>query len=169
MPPLFRAQRAIVDELLREVARMEAGEKRSAQRRTPPGYERELRLAGLAQRIAQGYTAIESVLSFVARRLDRAPVTGDDWHKALIARCSQPFESPPRAAVFEPTVTADLLELCQFRHVVRNIYPTRLEEDRVRDNLERLIRAARAFAEAWDAFARTAAPRRPRRRKPARR
>ena len=35
----------------------------------------------------------------------------------------------------------DLLELCEFRHVVRNIYPTRLEAPRVRENLRRLIRA----------------------------
>ena len=76
VPANFERQLAIVDELLREVGRMEEGEKRHSVRLSPDGYERELRLAGLAQRIAQAYTIIEGVLAFVARRLDRAPVAG---------------------------------------------------------------------------------------------
>ena len=164
MPASFRDQLAVVEELLREVARMEDGEKRFAARPAPAGYERELRLAGLAQRVAQGYTIIEGVLAFVARRIDGAPVTGEDWHKALIARCAQAFDDPGRAAVFPPALTPELLELCEFRHVVRNIYPTQLDGARVRENLERLIRTARSFAAACEAFARTGpAPRRARR------
>jgi hypothetical protein len=92
------------------------------------------------------------VLAFVARRIDRAPVTGEDWHKALIARCSQPFDNPQRPAVVMPALAGELLELCEFRHVVRNIYPTRLDEAKVRENLQRLIRAARAFGEACEQF-----------------
>ncbi len=156
MPASFEDQLAVVDELLREVVRMEDGERRFATRRAPGVYERELRLAGLAQRVAQAYTIIEGVLAFVARRIDRAPVTGEDWHKALIARCSLPYEG--RAAVVPPALAEDLLELCEFRHVVRNIYPTRLEQAKVRENLERLIRAARAFDEACDTFAASASP-----------
>ena len=78
MPASFSDQVAVVAELLREVARMEDGEKRFAARRAPAGYERELRLAGLAQRVAQAYTIIEGVLAFVARRVDRAPVSGEE-------------------------------------------------------------------------------------------
>ena len=58
---------------MREVRRMEGGEKRVSRRPPPGGYERELRLAGLAQRVAQAYTIIEGVLAFVARRIDRVP------------------------------------------------------------------------------------------------
>lgn len=47
----------------------------------------------------------------------------------------------------------ELLELCEFRHVVRNIYPTRLEASRVRENLRRLIRATRAFDAEAKTFA----------------
>jgi hypothetical protein len=117
----------------------------------PDGYERDLRLAGLAQRIAQTYTIIEGVLAYVARRIDRAPVTGEDWHKKLIARCAKAYEDPKRPAVVSGTLAEDLLELCEFRHVVRNIYPTHLEAPRVRENLRLLIRTTRAF----DAEART--------------
>jgi hypothetical protein len=164
VPASFKDQLAVVAELLREVARMEDGEKRFSARRTPGGYERELRLAGLAQRIAQAYTIVEGVLAFIARRIDRAPVTGEDWHKALIARCSRPFDDPHRPAVVPPALAEDLLELCEFRHVVRNIYPTRLDEARVRENLQRLIRAARAFGEACELFAASASPARKRQR-----
>lgn len=152
MPASFEDQLAVVAELLREVERMEGGEKRFATKRSSSGYERELRLAGLAQRIAQAYTIIEGVLAFVARRIDRAPVAGEDWHKALIARCSQPFDNPQRPAVFTPALAGELLELCEFRHVVRNIYPTRLDEAKVRENLQRLIRAAHGFGEACELF-----------------
>ncbi len=166
MPASFRDQLAVVEELLREVARMEDGEKRFAARRPPGGYERELRLAGLAQRIAQAYTIMEGVLAFVARRIDRAPVTGEDWHKALIARCSQPYNA--RAALVPPALAEDLLELCEFRHVVRNVYPTRLDESKVRENLERLIRAARTFGEACETFAESTSPPRKRGRRTSR-
>ena len=153
MPASFEDQLAIVDELLREVARMDDGEKRHSEAPPPAGYERELRLAGLAQRIAQAYTVIEGVLSFVARRIDHVPVLGDDWHKKLITRCAQPYADPQRPAVISETLAEDLRELCEFRHVVRNIYPTRLETSKVRENLRRLIRAARAFEEQSKRFA----------------
>lgn len=159
MPASFDDQIAILDELLHEVERMEAGEKRMPPA-TPPAdsYEAELRLAGLAQRIAQAYTIIEGVLAFVARRIDRKPVTGDDWHKRLISLCSQPRDDPKRPAVVSAALAEDLLELCEFRHVVRNIYPTRLAAPKVHENLLRLIRAARIFRGEATAFAVALAP-----------
>ena len=93
------------------------------------------------------------MLAFVARRIDRAPVTVEDWHQKLIARCAQPFAEAKRPALLSNALAEDLLELREFRHVVRNIYPTRLHESRVRENLERLIRAARAFGAQCEAFA----------------
>jgi hypothetical protein len=93
------------------------------------------------------------VLGFVARRVDRTPVTGEDWHKKLIARCSQQFEESKRPAFISASLAEDLYELCEFRHVVRNIYPTRLDESRVRENFDRLNRAARAFAAECSTFA----------------
>lgn len=168
VPASFEDQLAIVEELLREVDRMDAGEKRFAAGPSPGGYERELRLAGLAQRIAQAYTIIEGVLAFVARRIDRAPVTGEDWHKKLISRCAQPFDGPKRPAVISAALAEELLELCEFRHVVRNIYPTRLDEPKVRENLERLMRAVRDFGAQCKALAaRLSAARRPKRRRAA--
>jgi ribonuclease HepT-like protein len=153
VPATFRDQLAVLEELVSEVGRMEKGEQRAATRRAPDAYERELRLAGLAQRIAQAYTIIEGVLDFVARRLDHDPVTGEDWHKQLIARCARSFEYPARPAVLSASLADELRELCQFRHVVRNIYPTRLDEARVTDNLARLITAARALSAECKAFA----------------
>ena len=153
MQATFSDQLAIVGELLREVDRMQRGERRATGRPAPSEYERELRLAGLAQRIAQAYTVIEGVLAFVARRIDRSPLAGDNWHKQLVARCAQGFDDPARPAVISAALAEDLLELCEFRHVVRNIYPTRLDETRVRENLERLIGAARAFGVEVKAFA----------------
>ena len=153
MPATFEDQLGIVKELLAEAQRMERGERRHAAGPAPSGYERELRLAGLAQRIAQAYTIIEGVLGFVARRIDRTPVTGEEWHRKLIARCSQPFDESKRPALLSATLAEDLYELCEFRHVVRNIYPTRLDESRVRENFDRLNRAVRAFAAECSTFA----------------
>lgn len=153
MPATFRDQLAIVEELQAEVRRMESGEQRYAAASPPGGYERELRLAGLAQRIAQSYTIMEGVMAFVARRIDRSPVAGEDRHRELIERCAQPREEAKRPAVVSAALAGELLELCQFRHVVRNIYPTRLDEARVRENLARLIRAARAFGAQCSVFA----------------
>lgn len=153
MPASFEDQLRIVKELLAEVRRMEGGERRHAAGPALSGYEKELRLAGLAQRVAQAYTIIEGVLGFVARRIDRTPVTGEDWHKKLIARCSQPFEESKRPPLISAPLAEDLYELCEFRHVVRNIYPTRLDESRVRESFERLNRATRAFAAECGTFA----------------
>lgn len=153
MPASFEDQLAIVAELLHEVERMERAEKRASARGPRDGYERELRLAGLAQRIAQAYTIIEGVLAFVARRIDRAPPAGEDWHKKLVARCAQPLDDPQRPALISTALAEELRELCEFRHVVRNIYPTRLDESRVRQNLARLSRAARVFGREAEIFA----------------
>jgi len=158
MPATFEDQLAVVEELLREAGRMEEGEKRHSAGPSAGGYERELRLAGLAQRIAQAYTIVEGVLAYVARRIDRAPLTGEDWHKKLIARCARPCDDPKRPAVVSAALAEDLLELCEFRHVVRNIYPTRLETSRVRGNLRRLIRATRAFDAECREFAARLSP-----------
>ena len=148
----------MVEELLREVKRMEDGEKRHSTVPSAGGYERELRLAGLAQRIAQAYTIVEGVLAYVARRVDRAPLAGEDWHKKLIARCARPFDDPKRPAVVSAALAEDLLELCEFRHVVRNIYPTRLDAPRVRENLQRLVRATQAFGAQFREFAASVSP-----------
>lgn len=166
MPASFDDQLAVVEELLLEVKRMADGEKRHAARTSRGGYESELRLAGLAQRIAQAYTIMEGVLAFVARRIDRAPLTGEDWHKQLIARSAQPLDNPKRPAVLSAALAEDLLELCEFRHVVRNIYPTRLDAARVRAHLQRLIRTTQAFGAQAREFAASRSPaRRPGRRK----
>lgn len=159
MPATFRDQLAVLEELLGEVERMEQGERRASARRHSDGYERELRLAGLSQRIAQAYTIMEGVLDFVARRMDRDPVAGEDWHKKLIERCCQTRERPARPAILSTALAQELRELCEFRHVVRNIYPTRLDEARVQDNLARLIGASRAFAAECNAFAARPLPR----------
>ena len=153
MPATFRDQLAILEELQSEVRRMEEGERRARAARAPDPYERELRLAGLAQRIAQSYTIMEGVMSFVARRIDRSPVVGEDWHRKLIERCAQPREEAKRPALVSAGLAVELLELCQFRHVVRNIYPTRLDEARVGENLARLIRVAPAFGTECGVFA----------------
>ena len=167
MPASFKDQLAVVADFLHEVERMQAGEKRASVRPAPGVYERELRLAGLAQRVAQAYTLIEGVLAFVARRIDRAPVAGEDRHKKLITRCARPFDDPARPAVVSAALAEDLLELCEFRHVVRNIYPTRLEERKVRENLARLLRAAPIFAAEIRTFAASvAAVQRPKRGRP---
>src|SRR3990172_8648369 len=164
----FSDQLAIVGELLREVDRMQRGERRATGRPAPSEYERELRLAGLAQRIAQAYTVIEGVLAFVARRIARSPLAGDNWHKQLVARCARGFDDPARPAVISAALAEELLELCEFRHVVRNIYPTRLDEARVRENLQRLTGAPRTFGAEAKVFATALRPsrRRPRRRRP---
>ncbi len=165
----FSDQLEVVAELLHEVERMEEGEKRHSAGHTLDGYERDLRLAGLAQRIAQAYTIIEGVLAYVARRIDRVPVAGEDWHKKLIARCAKACEEPQRPAVVSGPLAEELLELCEFRHVVRNIYPTRLEAPRVRENLRRLIRTTRTFEAETRIFAAGLSPARRAGRKRARR
>jgi hypothetical protein len=158
VPANFEDQLAIVGELLREVDRMEQAERRRADA-SVRGYEQELRLAGLAQRIAQSYTIVEGVLAFVARRVDRRPVGGDDWHRVLISRCAAPFEKPARPALVSAELAEELRELCAFRHVVRNVYPTRLDPDKVNEHLRRLIRAARLFGNEFRGFASARAPR----------
>src|SRR3972149_60357 len=100
---------------------MEAGEKRASGARARGGWGGALRLAVLAQRIAQAYTIIGGVLASAARRIDRAPLTGEDWRKKLITKCSQALDTPQRSAVISAALAEDLLELCEFRHAGRNI------------------------------------------------
>jgi len=104
VPAGFKDQLAIVAELLREVARMEEGERRSTAR-TRSGYERELRLAGLAQRVAQAYTMIEGVVAYGARRVcDAAARTANPTplNRAAAGFAVTPARAAPRAAAAAP-------------------------------------------------------------------
>lgn len=75
-------------------------------------------------------------------------------------RSSQALETAARKSAAEGReAPRSALGVAQaYTNVVRNVYPTRLDEPRVRENLERLIRAARAFDAQSREFATPNAP-----------
>ena len=104
----------------------------------------------LALKLHNFYTGCERIFQTVVSELNGAPPSGFDWHRRLLERMGATWGGRP--AVLSAVSVEGLREYLAFRHVVRNIYPTRLDEAKVRENLQRLIRAARAFGEACEQF-----------------
>jgi hypothetical protein len=148
----FRDQLAQIEEIEREVRRIQEGERSEGLKAAKSEYRRAIHAAGLAQAVAGCYTRIEHVLDFVARAVDGEPVRGENWHRTLLDRMARPRDDVPRPAVISGRTHGRLDELRQFRHVVKSIYPSLIRSPDVARNLALLISATPRFAAEFRAF-----------------
>jgi hypothetical protein len=76
------------------------------------------------------YVGVERVLEDILRYFDGQLPVGSDWHaKLLIRACNQ--NPGVREAVIKEGAAAELGNLKSFRHLVRGIYQSSLNFDRV--------------------------------------
>jgi hypothetical protein len=78
------------------------------------------------------YTGIERIFEQIARQLDNRVPTGDSWHLDLL-RQMQADVPGVRPAVISSDSLVGLDELRRFRHVVRNVYATNLNPEKLDD------------------------------------
>jgi hypothetical protein len=104
---------------------------------TPPG---RASMALVSVCIDRAYSALEAGFVRIARVVDGALPSGDDWHKALLHQMTLPI-AERRPAVLQPDTAAQLDLLLRHRHWLRHAYAAPFE-------WARMAEAARALRSA---------------------
>ncbi len=77
------------------------------------------------------YSGLERVFELIAVELDGGALGGDAWHAELLRQMAIAVPDV-RPAVLQPATAAELDELRRFRHLIRNIYATNIDPERIR-------------------------------------
>ena len=86
------------------------------------------------------YNGLERIFAVIARQLDTAFPSGEQWHRDLLEQMSR--ETPKeRPAVLSPDTIALLDDFLAFRHLIRSLYAFELDAERLRYLLDRLPQA----------------------------
>ena len=83
------------------------------------------------------YTGIERLLELISRHIDGRLPSGNTWHRDLLLQMSQEVPSV-RPAVLGASRLDGLDDLRRFRHLVRHVYATQLDRERMQPLLETL-------------------------------
>jgi len=75
------------------------------------------------------YSGLEKLFELIAKHIDQNSPQGEMWHRDLLRLISQPTAIRPD--VISPTHIAQLDEFRRFRHIVRNVYSTNLQADKM--------------------------------------
>lgn len=83
------------------------------------------------------YSGLERLLELAAMRLDGELPTGEAWHQELLQLASR-----ENAGIRPPIISAETAQRLdafrRFRHLIRNIYTSRLDPGKMRDLLDEL-------------------------------
>lgn len=75
------------------------------------------------------YSGLERLFELTARHVDQSLPTGDTWRRDLLAQMSSRTEIRP--AIISPNHAQTLDEYRRFRHLIRNIYATNLQPEKM--------------------------------------
>lgn len=105
-------------------------------RETVAPEDRQALVESTALKLHNFYSGWERIFEKIAKEVNGGVPTTPDWHLRLLRSMS--LEIPDvRPRVLSPELVERLVEYLRFRHLVRNIYGSELEEDR----LSRLVSA----------------------------
>jgi hypothetical protein len=94
-------------------------------------------LNSVALNLHSFYSALERLFELIAIELDGGPLGGDSWHTELLKQMALDLEDI-RPPVLGSETAAGLDEYRKFRHLVRNIYTTNLDINRIEHLVENL-------------------------------
>lgn len=102
-----------------------------------PGIVREMFLSGQALRLADYYSSCERIFERVATELNARPAESPDYDRILLRRMTLdvPGVRPP---VLSKRSHSGLDELRKFRHAMRHLYGTEIDEAKLGVHLEAL-------------------------------
>ncbi|EDX83877.1 hypothetical protein S7335_1574 [Synechococcus sp. PCC 7335] len=104
------------------------------QSRLNAGLDTPGQLDSVAYQIHNLYCSIEDLLKLVAKAFENNVGTGENWHKVLLLRLSQPIEGIRPALLSE--ASWDVLDqLRGFRHLVRHAYGKDIELTQLQVNI----------------------------------
>lgn len=115
--------------------------------------EQDLFLDAAALNLHSFYSGLEKVFLLIARHVDRQVPEGETWHRELLWQMEHDLPGVRPAVISEDTAGAmDVFR--RFRHVVRNIYATRILPDRIQILVEKLPMVWCGTRAEFNAFAR---------------
>jgi hypothetical protein len=121
-----------------------------AMQRINAGAKDELDWAALGYTLHNLYNGIENYCLRIAKFFENE-ISGDSWHKDLLFRMTLEIKDL-RPALLDQASAEKLHELRGFRHVFRNIYQSRLDEEKVMLVQKRLPEALKAFYSAHEEY-----------------
>lgn len=107
-------------------------------------------VSGLALHLQSFYTGLELVLKNTLNKIDGLTPDGDAWHARLLKQANRSTEYRPSLISEESLRGLDGLR--GFRHVVRNLYGTSLDPDRVLEMVEIARGVSVSFDRDWHDF-----------------
>jgi len=112
----------------------------------------DLYLDSVALNLHAFYDGLEGLLEAISTTVDAARPDGVGWHRALLQQMAT--ETPGlRPAVLSEATRERLDEYRAFRHVVRHLYPSRFDPDRIRPLVEGVREASQLVQRELLAFA----------------
>jgi hypothetical protein len=156
MAPEERASLAELARLRRELSEDRAAvlartaELRLVAQRTSHGLDKPW-LAYTAVALHGWYTALEAFFERVARVIDGDVPQGISSHRDLL---SQAITEIPgvRMAIVPPELKGELTSLLAFRHFFRHAYAVELDEEKLRREVDRVLRIDATLTAALDSF-----------------
>ncbi len=94
------------------------------------GDHQDAYLNSVALNLHAFYSGIERIFDLVAADVDGGRPTGGDWHVEFLRQMTLDVESV-RPAVISRETAAALDDYRRFRHLIRNIYATNLDPERL--------------------------------------
>jgi len=87
-------------------------------------------LDSVALNLHSFYSGLERLFELVARHVDGTLLAGATWHRDLLHTVSHET-TDVRPAVIDADMASNLDEFRRFRHLVRNVYTTNLQPERM--------------------------------------
>ena len=97
------------------------------------------------------YTGVERVFEDIANSIDETVPSGDAWHAKLIGQMALPIDGV-RPAVIGEDLADQLDDYRRFRHLIRNVYATHLEAERMQSLVGALPGVWRDVRSALESF-----------------
>ena len=116
-------------------------------------HDRDIYLDSVALNLHSFYSGLEKIFQLVARNVDGVNLDSQTWHRDLLISLSQEYESA-RPALISPEYAEQLDEFRRFRHLVRNIYTTNIQPEKMKHLLATLPVLWAGVKEECLAFAR---------------
>jgi hypothetical protein len=103
-----------------------------AWQKAPTSPDQDMLVDSAALNLQAFYTGLERIFQQIARSIDEGLPTEDSWHVELLLQKAREI-ADVRPAILSPKSIAGLDEFCKFRHIVRNVYATNLDPEKMKN------------------------------------
>jgi hypothetical protein len=115
--------------------------------------DEEAYLNSVALNLHAHYSGLERLFELVAEEFDGGALGGANWHAELLRQMTLDMDDV-RPPVLRRDTAEGLEDLRKFRHLIRNIYATNIDPDRLAPIIERLPALWRRVQDDLEAFSR---------------